>query len=219
MPHTRERYLLRACRPCAVLLFVGWSTCAAGQTDSRLALGMALSMRSAPADEASAFTGPTVLWRLGRGGDGWGWRWGLNWYSTELGQPDGGSTQAFGRMRLRPFMAGYGYERRVARRVTVSGGVMAGYALVSFDMSPLFNDAYRARLGATTVRADPANAFTARPEASVWIDISRKIGLNIATGYVFARPDVTIVSSAGRDTRQINADMFQLRVGAVYSVF
>ena len=72
---------------------------------------------------------------------------------------------------------------------------------------------------AAAIDAEVSNTFAARPEASVWIDLGPKVGLNIAAGYMFARPEVTVTSSLGRDTRQINADMFQVRIGAVYSVF
>jgi len=58
-----------------------------------------------------------------------------------------------------------------------------------------------------------------RPEVSTWIDVTRKIGINLSFGYTVARPEVTIRTSAGTDSRRIRADMFTLRFGAVYSIF
>lgn len=215
------------------MLTIGWSTLAQAQSTNKVALGMAYSMRGAPDDGTSAFTRPSFLWRFGEGHTGWGWRYGLNWYSTQLAEPtldgdttgsagavgDAGALETFGRMRLRPILVGYGYHHKFGSRTTVGAGATAGYAFVSFDMTQRFEDAYRNQLGANSVSAEASNTFAARPEVSVWIDLSRKIGLNIASAYIFARPDVTITSSLGRDTRPINADVFQFRIGAVYSVF
>lgn len=58
-----------------------------------------------------------------------------------------------------------------------------------------------------------------KPEVQAWVDLSRKVGLNISLGYMIARPDVTVSSSLGRDTRAIRADVLMFKVGAVYSVF
>lgn len=203
----------------ATLLVLGWTTCASAQSTGRVALGLGYALRGSPYEGSDPITRPSFLWRFGQGNEGWGWRWGFNWYSTELEEPAGDALERFGRMRIRPMMVGYGYHRRVSPRTVVGAGLLAGYAFVSFDMNAAFNDAYRANLNARTVDADVSNTFAARPEASVWVDLSRKVGLSIAAGYVIARPEVTVTSSLGRDTRPINADAFQVRVGLAYSVF
>jgi hypothetical protein len=43
--------------------------------------------------------------------------------------------------------------------------------------------------------------------------------INVNAGYMFARPDVEIVTSAGTDVRKARADQFILKVGVVYSIF
>jgi hypothetical protein len=78
---------------------------------------------------------------------------------------------------------------------------------------------YRRVRGASTLTTDVSNTFVLKPEVSAWVDLTRKIGFNVSAGYTVARPEVTVLSSAGRDTRSIRADMFTLRVGAVYTVF
>lgn len=96
---------------------------------------------------------------------------------------------------------------------------MGGYAINSFELLPTFDDRYRASLNASTISADASNTLVLKPDVSAWVDLSRKVGLNISLGYMVARPDVTVSSSLGRDTRQIKADVLMFRVGAVYSIF
>lgn len=191
---------------------------ARAQSDGMLALGMGVTVREAPSEGAAGSVKPSLIWRIGHGNDGWGFRWGLNWYATDLTEPVAAANTDFGRLRVRPLMVGYGYERRFGR-LLVGGGVIGGYAVTAFRMTTEFNDQYRLKLSATGVRSTVSNTFVVRPEMSAWFDISRKLGLNISSGYVVARPEVTVHSSLGSDRRRIRADMFNLRIGAVYSVF
>jgi hypothetical protein len=201
-----------------VMLLAGWSSAAQAQSGGAVAIGLGINMRGAPDESADGTIRPSFIWRIGHGNNGWGWRWGLNWYSADLSDPASTRATDFGTLRVRPIMIGYGYERRFGR-LLVGGGMVGGYALTQFRMTPEFNDAYRAQLGATTVRTDVSNTFVVRPEMSAWIDLSRKVGLSISSGYVIARPEVTVSSSLGTDRRRIQADMFSIRIGAVYSIF
>jgi hypothetical protein len=101
----------------------------------------------------------------------------------------------------------------------VTADVLGGYSLNNFTLAPSASDAYRDRLGALGVSVDARNALVAKPEVGVWIDVSKKVGININGGYVVARPSITVRSTLGEDTRRIRADMFVLHVGAVYSIF
>ena len=79
-------------------------------------------------------------------------------------------------------------------------------------------DAY-GRVGSRSVSADASNTFVLKPEVGVWYDINKKFGFNVNAGYMIARPDVTITSSAGSDVRTARADQFILKVGLAYSIF
>ena len=162
--------------------------------------------------------GPDLLWRFGHGRTGWGWHWGLNWFSSDLDRAIGGHDTALGELKVRPFMAGYGYTR-VVRRATLTADVIAGYAWTNFSLTGAASDAYRDHPGAGSVTADASNTFTAKPEVSLWFDVNKKVGINVTAGYMIARPHVTIRSSLGIDERPVRADMFMLKVGAVYSIF
>jgi hypothetical protein len=193
------------------------STVVLAQTDSRLAVGASVSKDggSIPLPGASKLA---VLWRLGSGDEGWGFRYGLNWYSSEVDDSLGGDTLPFGKLRVRPFMAGYGYAHRFGR-VRVSANLLGGVALNSFSMRPGYEAAFTRTLGAEHVTADVSNSLVLRPELSSWIDLNGRIGLNITAGYMLTRPTVTMKSSRGQERRTLRGDMLTIKVGAVYSIF
>lgn len=191
---------------------------ALAQTDGVFAVGGSISMKGGAADGTIGHVNPGLLWRFGHGGNGWGWQYGLSWYSADLEQPLEGAPAEFGELRIRPFLGGYGYSRRFGRTIATAK-LLGGYAFNSFDLLPAYNDGYRTSFGATTVTADVSNTFVLKPEISAWVDVGRKVGLNISIGYMIARPDVTVTSSLGQDRRNIRADMLMFKVGAAYSVF
>lgn len=188
------------------------------QSEGRFALGLDVGTKIASSDGSSGHSGPGVLWRFGHGGEGWGWRYGLSWYVTDVSESIAGSETEFGTVHVRPILAGYGYARRFGPAL-VTAKMLGGYAFNSFKLRPTFDDAYRQRLGATTITTDATNSLVVKPEVSAWIDLGRKIGIHASAGYMVSRPGVTVESSLGRDHRHLNADMLMLKVGAVYSIF
>jgi hypothetical protein len=191
---------------------------AAAQSAGSFAVGGSLSARSGTDSGTSGHSDVGLLWRFGHGHDGWGWQYGLGWYAADLVQPVGTGVADFGELHVRPFVGGYGYSKQFGR-TQLTGRLLAGYAVNSFEMRPTFDDAYRRAFGAGTVTTEVSNSFVVRPEVSAWIDLTRKVGLNVSVGYVVARPEVTVSSTVGTDTRHIRADVVLLKIGAVYSVF
>jgi hypothetical protein len=200
------------------LIALGAASHASAQSEGRFALGGDVVTKMAGDRDVRGHVSPGLLWRFGHGKPGWGFHWGLNWFATELDRSIGGGSTEFGKLNVRPFMAGYGYTYKVGR-ASVTAAALAGYAIGSIEMTPVATDAYQDRLGARLVSADASNTFTAKPEIGVWYDINQKIGLNMNAGYIVARPNVTVRSSLGEDRRGIRADQFILRVGMVYSIF
>src|SRR5262249_36521171 len=121
-------------------------------------------------------------------------------------------------LRVRPFMAGYGYSY-VSGRYAITADVIAGYAWTSFTVSPRATEAYRDRLDASGLDASTHGTPVIKPELEVWYDLNRKFGLNLNAGYVVARPSVPLHSTLGDQTRRLRADMFMVKVGLVYSIF
>ena len=222
----------------ALLLLVALAPAASAQSDGTLAVGLTLGSRVGVRTGTAGDVSPGIVLRPGHGRDGFGWELGLSWYAAELQHPVAQATTDFGKLRVRPLLAGYGYTLRVPRspqskaeadapetssaprrRVTLSARLLGGYAFTSFDVRPSFVDTYSRTLDVSAVRADVANTFVVKPEVSAWFDVSRKVGLLVSAGYMAARPQVTVTSSGGRDTRRANADVVMLTVGTVYSVF
>src|SRR6185295_20012831 len=99
---------------------------------------------------------PGLLWRVGHGKPGWGFHWGLSWFSTELDRSIGGNNTEFGKLDVKPFLAGYGYTRKTGR-VTLTAAVLAGYAIGSVKMAQGATDAYQDRMDARTISVDASN--------------------------------------------------------------
>lgn len=188
------------------------------QSEGKFAIGGQLSTRTAAGPENKGHVGVSLLWRFGQSKTGWGWHYGLYWFSTDLERSIAGADTEFGRLRIRPIMGGYGYTR-VFGRTAVTGKVMAGYAWTAMRLSPLAADAYHNRLGAQTVSADASNTVVVIPEISAWYNVNEKIGLRVSSGYVVARPMVTVNSTLGEDRRRVRADNVTFKVGMVYSIF
>jgi len=62
---------------------------ARAQTDNFLAIGAQTTVRDPVAARAHGTHDIGLTWRSGHGGSGWGWQWGLNWFSLDLNQSRG----------------------------------------------------------------------------------------------------------------------------------
>jgi hypothetical protein len=192
---------------------------AQAQSSGRMAVGVSISAKQGVARDTDGHINPAFVWRFGHGHDGWGWDFGLGWYAADLQRTVGGAEMEFGELHVRPLMAGYGYSKRISRRTTLSAKVLGGYSFNSFKVTPAYDQAFQQVHGTTTLGTDVSNTVVIRPEISSWIDLSRKFGVTLSTGYSIARPEVTVRTSSGTDSRRIRADMFTFRVGVVYSIF
>ena len=192
------------------------------QLTNRFAIGAEYKIRAtdraSQEDYAHAKLGPGLLWRVGHGHQGWGFHWGLNWYAVDIDRPIGGQATALGELKIRPFMAGYGYTYSMTRRFNITADALGGYALGSIDLTPTAIDAYRNRLGAQAATAKSTNTFVLKPEIGAWYDVNNKVGLNVNFGYMMARPDIIVSSTAGADRRKVRADQFIIKAGIVYSI-
>jgi len=192
------------------------------QTDNRFAIGVDYVVRApdhaAGEDYAHGKLGPGPMWRFGTTKTGWGFHWGFNWYAARLDRVIGGSSVELGQLEVRPFMAGYGYSYGIQRHTTITAAVLGGYALGSLHLEQGAVDAYT-RLGQQSAVAKASGTPVLKPELGVWYNLSRRVGLNVNAGYMIARPEVSISTSAGVDRHKARADEFILRVGTVFSLF
>ena len=205
---------------CLLIFVVAIATPAAAQSAGTFAVGGAIGTRMAPSSTVDGdLLGVGLLWRLGHGKEGFGWEWGLNWFSSNVDHSFGG-TPAFelGELHTRPLMAGYGYTHLIGP-TAIKGSVQGGYAFTSFEAAPSAALVYRDRLGVASLSTDVANTFVVRPQLSIWRNVSRKVGVNVTAGYMIARPTLSISTILGEERLRVNADMFMLKMGVVYSVF
>jgi hypothetical protein len=205
--------------PAAVALILASVCDARGQTDSRLAVGGSITARAASSSEAGGSASVGFEWRLGYATPGWGWQNSIfSWFDTGVQGTIGPGAIELGNLRVRPIMVGYGYTW-VRGRTAITGDLVGGYTLNSFELDPAALQEYARRRGATGIEAEGTNAFALKPEIQVWYDINSRFGLKLNGGYLIARPSVVITSSLGEDVRPVRADTFLITVGLVYSLF
>jgi hypothetical protein len=188
------------------------------QTSGNFAIGAQVSKRGSTDPQAHGHLGLAPLWRVGHSKTGFGWDIGLNWFSADVDRSIGGTVTDLGELHIWPIMGGYGYTQ-VLGRTSISAKAFAGYGFASATLAPSAIDAYHDLLGAHSITIDASNTFVVKPEIGMWRDLSEKIGLRASLGYMVARPQIAVRSSLGEDKRRINADMFMIKVGMVYSIF
>jgi hypothetical protein len=201
-----------------LVVATGMSAAAFAQEGNRFALGGSYTKRGVPSSAAHGGQGPGLEWRFGHATEGWGWHYGLNWYATDVDHNIAGQKTSLGELRMRPFMAGYGYTHVMGPFALTVGG-LAGYAFTAMDLSRDASDAYLNRLGVRSVDLRTSGAPVVKPEIGVWYDLSRKIGLTANIGYVVARPKITVTTPIGHDVERLRADAWSFTIGSVYRIF
>lgn len=133
----------------------------------------------------------------------------FNWTNTgiETGPEGRPGLAAIG---LRPVMGGVELGT-VRGRFWTGASIVAGYS---------FN-----KLNVDTARVGPGraiavgNSFVWRPGAAVWIDVTRRIGINVFGGYLFTSPKVTFASDTSIATERVAASSAVVSVGVAYWIF
>jgi Outer membrane protein beta-barrel domain len=202
------------------LIFMTAAVPVAAQSAGKVAVGASIGTRSAPSSivDGDRF-GVGLTWRLGVNKEGFGWEGGLGWFSSKVSRSFGDAPAFYlGKVHIKPLMVGYGYTHLMGP-IAVKGSIQGGYAFMSFDVAPSASDAYGDRLGTRSVTADVSNTFFVGPQIRVSHDLNRKIGINVTTGYMIARPMLTIRTTVGEERQRLRADMFTLKTGVLYSVF
>src|SRR4029453_14163841 len=202
-----------------IAVLAGPST-ARAQEHNSIAVGVNITHRVAPDHDVFGATSVGFKFRLGHSDTGWGWHYGLGWYSANVDRPIGDRTQNLGRLRIKPLLGGYGYTRRFPERMSLTGKVMAGVAFNSFHITPEAVDAFHALpVPLQSVSVDVGLAPVVKPEISFWYDLNRRFGISADVGYSFARPTLTVSSSLGRVSGRVRADAFSFGAGLVFRIF
>src|SRR3954465_4474963 len=101
----------------AAALVLGAASSADAQEKNSLAVGGGFTFRGASDETAHGDPSVGLRMRFGHSDPGWGWQFGLGWYSTNFDREIGGRSIETGELKLRPIVAGYGYTLRLTNRV------------------------------------------------------------------------------------------------------
>ena len=201
----------------AVAVVLLWTQAAIAQEENTFAVGVNVTRRFSPDPAAQADNSVGIKLRIRHGETGWGWHYGLGWYSTNLDREIDGRTVRFGEMKVRPLFGGYGYTRRFSPRLLVTADVLGGLASSSIELTSEAQAALQERTGGVRVATQWMPVL--KPEISAWYDLSRRFGISVDFGYVLARPRVTIETPSRFEAGNIRADAFTIGTGLVYRIF
>lgn len=146
-----------------------------------------------------------LLVRLGSG-RGLGPAIGFNWFRADLHE----GRDLLGQLRVRPIMGGLGYTVR-NDRVSATVALVGGIAFNSFNAGSLASG--------TRVALKADNSLVWRPGVSLWVDVNRRLALNVSAVYLIVRPTVTWLEDGRVTTRPLRADTILVSTGVAYKIF
>jgi hypothetical protein len=146
----------RALVACAIAATLALAGDARAQTTNRFAVGANVNTAIAAAPDNTSANHVGFQWRLGHSDGGWGWRFGFNWYSTNIGASVAGTPVELGELHVRPLMFGYGYTHKV-RKTAMTASLLAGYAFNKFSLDDRASAVYRVATGHQPVSSGAQN--------------------------------------------------------------
>jgi hypothetical protein len=186
------------------------------QTWLNLGVGVTTFQSTKPGTHSDNL-GVGIAWRIGHGGGGWTKSIGFGWYETGLRTSVAGLETRVGSIHVRPIMFGYGYTVQRGR-AAVEMKTLGGY---SFNTISVDNQLRQNYLNAfdTWVSGNIHNSWVVEPEASLWYDLTSRVGVNVSLGYMLNRPIVVLTTGSGPTPQRWNADMVVMSFGVVYGIF
>ena len=132
----------------------------------------------------------------------------FSWMNTRFAAGSGVSSGTG--LSVRPVMGGVEY--RVGEgRVSAAASVVAGYAFNGLRIDT--GDAGPER----AVAVD--DSWVWRVGGSVWVDVTRRFGVNVFGGYLVNRPELTLLRGESVATRRVSADTAIVSAGLAWWVF
>ena len=173
-----------------------------------LAVGVSVG-RSVPGEpglDGSLRVGPLV--RIGTGAGlgpavGFGW-FRAAWRSSTPAAP------VMAEIRVQPILGGIAYGLRGGRKA-VSFSLLGG---IAFNSLALPRNVVGDRIPLSI-----AHSFAVRPGASLWIDLNRRIAVNMAATYLITRPMVRVLDRGELRTQPLRANAILFNTGIVYKIF
>ncbi|MPZ17634.1 MAG: BON domain-containing protein [Luteitalea sp.] len=134
---------------------------------------------------------------------------GFSWTELEIDAgPEG--LPGLAHLRMRPVMIGLEYGQPVGR-LALSASLVGGWS---------FNSVRVDRNAAGPLRAIEAESgFAWRPGASLWYDVTARMGVNLFVGGLFANPRVTFASDEELRTMRLRTNAAIVSVGLAWWLF
>jgi hypothetical protein len=179
------------------------------QSNPRLfAVGAALRLSDPHAGALKERLSISPLIKLGSG-EGLGPAIAFGWFSANL-QSMTDRPEVVSRVYVKPVMVGASYTL-ASERVSVSPSLVGGVA---------FNSVSVTELGpAAGVPVEVDNSLAWRPGVSVWVDLGRRLALNLSAGYLMTRLRITMLQDGRLEKRDTQGDTSLVHAGLVYKVF
>ncbi len=187
------------------------------QTDSSIAVGVAVTLYDPANADAPHPTGFGLVGRLRRG-SGLGATVGMDWFTSDLRADVGGQSTPVGHMTIRPLMAGVSYIRQF-HRYAVSTGVVGGWAFNSLSQSDAERAAYGTRVGIPGASVSISNCLAVEPNVTFWYELGHHFAASASVAYMLARPTLTARGPAGTRADTINLSATVITFALVYGVF
>jgi hypothetical protein len=221
MTHRSARLIQVVCLAIAADILAGDAHAQGTTIDSavtHVGLGAGISFYSPSSGEASSSQGIALAYRWHGFHSGWGPTFGLDWHSTDFNQTLGSvSATPLGSLRMRALLAGIGYTRHYGK-LSASASVSAGYSFNDFSVDGNAGPAF-ARGGIPFLGASVDNSAMLKPALAVWYDVARHVGVGVGVAYLVARPEETLTTATGSESRHLNADALEVSAGLTFGVW
>ena len=184
---------------------------ARAQSNSHLGIGAGVDLFRPTDHDAQRSTGIGFVYRWHSFHSGWGPTVAFAWHDTDFNQSLDAATVPLGSLHMRAIMVGIGHTQHLGR-LSVSASVIGGYAFNRLVLDGSARDSYE-RAGLTLLDARVRRSAAARSEASLWYDVTKRLGVEVSAGYLLARPQVVITTLGGSSSHHLRADAVELAVG------
>ncbi len=172
-----------------------------------IGVGVSGTAMSPPRGTLDRTLGVGAIFRLGPAA-GLNPTFAFSWMKTRFAAGSGVSPGTG--LSVRPVMGGVEY--RVGEgRVSAAGSVVAGYAFNGLSIDT--GDAGAERAVAVE------DSWVWRVGGSVWVDVTRRFGVNVFGGYLFNRPELTLLRGESVTTRRVSANTAIVSAGLAWWVF
>jgi hypothetical protein len=194
------------------------------QSGRRLSLGAAINFREFVDDRFDAKNpGFSVLYRLsmspGEHRDGWKLEpsGSVGWSKTDAHSEIGGTNTDFGRMKSTTVMVGGGPSyRRGPTKVGIS--MVLGPSFNSFDVDEDARTAYNNQKQ-TLNAVEVEDVIAVKTGASLWHDLSSRLGLHGSVGYLYHRPNVKTNVDGTVTNERWRTDKVTMQAGFAVGIF